>query len=733
MINRSILFGFFYLRATLALSQDVGNVPIGEWRMHLSFNNVIEVTSTPDFVFAATDMGILILDRNDNSLSSLNKLSGLTGAGITAIAYDPYRADLIVGYEDGDIDFVRDGSVTNFSRLKDLTNLTGSKKINDIVVNGSLAYFSTDFGVAIYDLQREDIRETWRDLGPAGQTLAVNQTIFFGDSVALATSQGVLTGKLTDNLLDFTRWKRYDQGDMASEVSSVAFFNTALYATVRQKGVYKKAADSFLFQDSFGTTVKLLRASSLHLLAIAETDVLAVSTDGSVTIVDDPLIERPQDASEDLHGITWVADKENGLVSNQNGEFSSFVPNGPSFSRAARIRFTGGKIFAVEGGYKGDRTPMGNPGIYNVFSDGVWTAESTSATDLTDVSFFENKLFLASYGNGVVVIDDTGSENIFDQSNSTLRSASSSSASTYITSLAPGTRLWVTNFLAEPGLHSFTSNEGWAAQQINSSQVKYILRTELDDFENRWMIIDPQFGGGILVKRNSGEEFYLTNSQTSGDLPDRNVRTIAKDRDGAMWVGTEAGVAYFFSESENAVRPIYENRFLLKDEVITAIGVDGGNRKWIGTQRGVWLFNPSGDELIYNFTAANSPLLSDSIIDITIHKETGEVFFATEKGIISFRNGATEQNKLKSVKIFPNPITADFNGTIGFTGVATDAVVKVTDVSGRIVAEVSANGNTATWNGLDRNGKRPGTGVYLVFASLPDGTETIVGKLAIIE
>jgi hypothetical protein len=733
MIKDFLLFAIFSLSFTEAFPQVAQDIPIGEWRTHLSYNNVIDVESTADFIFAATEMGILILDRSDNSLSSLNKLNGLTGTGITAIGYEESGNQLIVGYEDGNIDFVHGADVVNFSRLKDLTNLTGSKRINDITVNGQLVFFSTDFGVAIYDLLREEIRETWRDLGATGQTLSVNQTIFFGDSVAVATAKGVLTGNVGDNLLDFTKWRRYDQDDLSVEVSSVAFFNNDLYAVVPGKGVYKKGVSSFAIQDIFGDAVSLLRVSSLHLLAVTPDEILTLSVNGSLNTIDHPLIVSPQTIAEDAQGIVWIADGNNGLVSNLNGDFNSFVPNGPSSSRATRIRFTENKIFAVNGGYNTDRTPLGTAGVYDVFENGLWTSKATLATDLTDICSFESKLFLASYGKGVVMIDEAGNETLYDASNSTLRNANTSNPSIYITSLTAGSKLWASNYLADIGLHSFTSGEGWISHPMNFSQDSYILKTELDDSENAWSIIDTQLGGGILVRKMSGEEFYLTSSQTAGDLPSRNVRSIAKDRDGAIWVGTDAGVAYFFSAEENAVRPIFENRFLLKDEVITAIAIDGGNRKWIGTQRGVWLFNPTGDGLIHNFTAENSPLLSNQIIDIAIHKGTGEVFFSTEKGIISFRSGATEENKSTAVKIFPNPVTSEFTGTIGFSGVATDAIVKVTDVGGRLIAEVRSNGNTATWNGLDRNGKRLGTGVYLVFASLPDGRETIVGKLAVIE
>ncbi|HEY9045605.1 MAG TPA: T9SS type A sorting domain-containing protein, partial [Ohtaekwangia sp.] len=138
--------------------------------------------------------------------------------------------------------------------------------------------------------------------------------------------------------------------------------------------------------------------------------------------------------------------------------------------------------------------------------------------------------------------------------------------------------------------------------------------------------------------------------------------------------------------------------------------------------------------LIYNFTAENSPLLSNVILDIEINQQTGEVFFATDKGIVSFRGDATESTStFESVKIFPNPVTSNFSGSVGIKGLATDATVKITDVSGKLIWQTQANGGTATWNVQDYNGRRAATGIYLVFAATADGAESVVGKIAVVE
>ena len=62
-----------------------------------------------------------------------------------------------------------------------------------------------------------------------------------------------------------------------------------------------------------------------------------------------------------------------------------------------------------------------------------------------------------------------------------------------------------------------------------------------------------------------------------------------------------------------------------------------------------------------------------------------------------------------------------------------NALVKITDLSGALVYEVKANGNTASWNLRDYNGKRVQPGVYLILSSSDDGTQNFSCKIAVLE
>ena len=187
----------------------------------------------------------------------------------------------------------------------------------------------------------------------------------------------------------------------------------------------------------------------------------------------------------------------------------------------------------------------------------------------------------------------------------------------------------------------------------------------------------------------------------------------------------------------------------MENETVTAIAVDGGNQKWIGTDRGgVFLFSPDGTKEIYHFTAENSPVLSDRITSIAINDD-GNVYFGTDKGVISFRGSATPGGDTNNnVYAFPNPVKEDYEGCIAVRGLVDNATVRITDVNGTLVFSAQAGvsqsaecdmtaqpgvyGGQVVWNGKNFDGRKANTGVYLVYASDADGNEKVVTKILII-
>lgn len=715
------------------------NIPIGTWRMHISYNDIHTVFITPSKIYGAAENGIVILTLSDNSISTVTKLNGLSSTNISQIAFDQPRNQLLVTYADGDIDVIRDNEIVNVNTLKISGIISGSKRINHISINGNLAYLSTDFGVVVFDLAQLAVKETWRDIGSGGTALGINQSTFYTDSIFLASADGILAGKLTDNLLDYNNWKRFDAGALNGNIQSITTFDGTVYAAINGSGIYQYEDNGWQLEPYLSGMQYQNITANQNLLVTAGSSLYRVMSNDAASIVSDK-IENPHVAFEDSAGKLWIGDSQNGLVSDRSGSFESFTANGPTFSRGFRLQYDNSTIYAVSGGFNSSLAPLGNEEYVNSFSNGLWSVDSDwLSKDITEIQI-NTKKYVASSGYGLQVIQESGTI-LFDESNSPLENVAAG-RNVRITDIAASSDgVWVANAGATQSLHLLKSDNTWESFSFPLiAAARYPVSIEVDYSGNVWMVLNPSNGGGVLVfNKTNGQSVYLTDATNGGGLPSKFVYSIAIDRDGFVWVGTDEGVAYFpnpagvFNSTINAAKPVFENRFLLRDERVTAIEIDGGNRKWMGTENGVWLFNEFGESQIYNFNAENSPLLSNTIVDLEINDQSGEVFMMTDAGMVSFRSDATVGDiTFNKIKIFPNPVMNQFNGQVGISGLVTDAIVKITDVSGKLMWQSKANGGSASWNVRDYNGRRAATGMYLVFCITQDGTESMVGKIAVV-
>jgi hypothetical protein len=145
------------------------------------------------------------------------------------------------------------------------------------------------------------------------------------------------------------------------------------------------------------------------------------------------------------------------------------------------------------------------------------------------------------------------------------------------------------------------------------------------------------------------------------------------------------------------------------------------------------MVSPNGQETKYHFTINNSPLPSNTINDIKINSSTGEVFIATNKGMISFKGIATGANEdLNNVYVYPNPVRPTYSGTVKVAGLIDKANIKITDIEGNLVYETTSEGGTIEWDTTAFGRYKVSSGVYMIFISAQDGGETKVKKVMII-
>ena len=260
-------------------------------------------------------------------------------------------------------------------------------------------------------------------------------------------------------------------------------------------------------------------------------------------------------------------------------------------------------------------------------------------------------------------------------------------------------------------------------------------------------------GVGILVydynqtplDESDDQYKYVTTSSGSGSLPSSYVNTLSIDLDGVIWIGTDIGPVQFYSSypifnenSYNAQRILIEDngtiQYLLENQLINDIVIDGANRKWIATNGGgLFLMSEDGTNTVYSFSTDNSPLFNNEIKALTLDHLSGELFIATEQGLLGFKSTAiTASQTFSTLSVYPNPVRENYYGNIAVTGMMFNSEVKITDANGLLVNTIQSNGGQAVWNGKNFNSEDVQSGVYYFFATSEDGYSKAKGKVLVI-
>jgi ligand-binding sensor domain-containing protein len=291
--------------------------------------------------------------------------------------------------------------------------------------------------------------------------------------------------------------------------------------------------------------------------------------------------------------------------------------------------------------------------------------------------------------------------------------------------------LWISNSRAENPISVLRNDGTWKNFALPCTSDNTTRNMAIDAFGYKWFAM-MNTGLGILVfdegdLNDDGDDRCIVITTSNSNLPTNEVRDLALDLDGNMWVGTKQGVIVFEcnvldNDCPGSLRIVDEDdfgAFLLEEEDVLSVAVDGANRKWFGTTNGIFVQSPSGEEKVANFTTANSPLFDNTIQDIAFDNVTGEVYIGTNEGLQVYRSDATAGGLIHdaNVTVFPNPVRPEYTVQIAIKGLAEDADVKITDVTGLLVYETTALGGQAIWDGKDYTGRKANTGVYLVFST----------------
>ena len=756
----------------------------GDWQLHLPTNHPARLADNGDRVYVVAENAFYFFDKKLNTTQVLSHRDGLSDIAAVAVAYDSTSRQTVVAYRNTNIDVLTaSGRVRNLSDVL-RKSIQGSKVINQLSAEAGKAYLSTTFGLVIVDLNKLEVSDTYSNIGPGGAIVNVYDAAVANGYLYAATSAGLLRGALISNLLDYRSWTQYLPVPLSTTQQVyhyVAAYNGQVYAAVGAMfsgALYVfNPAGAGTWQAVPGTYTaqfRNLRASSLGILLIDDdAGVRRVGT-GAVSVVVAPKNgNSTQDALRSRDGSYFLANYQLGLQRLRPGQpAETFLANGPESSRAfsllADARTNTVDVFT--GGYSERYQPNFSKSGFYEYANGQWA--NVTATTFPSPADFPNPtspvrgtrtpdgtLYVANYGGGLLEWHGPGKFRQFGQNTpatNPLLGTFGDANRVEVTDVAatPEGKVWVVNRHLRNGTSGLSifdpATTTWQAIPATSG-LDALDRITLDNFGYAWASVSRKSdrGGGssaalgifaVDPANASPPRFYTK----ANGLPDDQIYELAKDRRGYIWAATIKGVAVFndpsgpFQSNLGFNTPIVQRGEgtgfpALFTEVVHAIAIDGGDRKWFATDHGLWLFSPDADEALLHFTTANSPLPSDRIVDVKVNDKTGEVWVATDAGVVTYRGGATvTEGEPKCAAAFPNPVRPDFQGLVGITGLANNAIVKITDVAGHLVYASTAAGGAVTWNLTMPDGQRVRSGVYLVLSTDADGKNGCVSKVAVL-
>ena len=687
-----------------------------------------------------------------HEVERFSRLNGLSETGVRTIAFDSIQKKLVIAYQNSNIDILGSNSIVNVPGLK-RKNIPGDKTIYRILPSKDYCYLATGIGIVVLDLARNEIRDTWV-IGSGGRSVPVWMVARDSRFFYAATAEGLKKAGAAANPADYRSWQNVPGFEETREVITL---QDRLYA-LRHDSVFLQTDAGWQLFYARGNAIRFIMATEGH-VAIGEAGpaVSFVQPSGNVsaTLRNHPSLRQPAAALKKGTDY-WISDSLRGLSRWTGNDVTGYALNSPLDAATGAMQFYGNTLRVAAGSVDASWNGGNNYNGVFIFSDNRWTNYSAASHPVLDsmpdfvtvaADPRDGSTWAGSFGGGLLHIRENGFR-VYKQS-SPIRPGRGGYR---VSGLAfdSANHLWIANYGAMENLHVLQNNGSWQSFVIPFALVENaVSQIVIDDANQKW-IVSPKGNGLICFNhgssiQNAADDRWLRYQAgvAGGNLPSSNVLSIAKDRDGAIWVGTDDGIAVIPCPWEvhasgcAAVLPVVKDgnfsNYLFKGEAVNSIAVDGANRKWIGTANGAWLISPSGDKVLAHFTEENSPLLGNDVNKIAINGNDGEVFFATAKGILSFRGTATEPAiNQEQMLVFPNPVPPGYTGSIAVKGLAANTFIKITEPNGRLVFQARALGGQVVWNGRDYNGRKIASGVYLVLATNENKTERKVGRIVFI-
>lgn len=740
------------------------------WTGYFSYVSIKSISQGNDKIYAAAENAIFTYDLSTEEISSISTINGLSGNPISTAYYSENNGLYVIGYENGLIEIVIDGE-DNVLKVVDILDKTtippNMKTINHFNEYNGRLYISTGFGISVYNLESLEFGDTYF-IGDLGSQINITQTTVQGDLIYASSSENGIKSALVadENIIDYQQWATVIGGGY----KGIQSLGVELYAVNNSNNILKFDLDvGFLQIDTFLYPVVDFRAFSGVLTITTKSSIHTFSEGYVLTNEVTSLFEYDYllQAGYAFNNSFYLGTTDLGMLIvpfNVNRALQ-VLPEGPLYNQPFTIEASPGKLWVAFGDV--DLTfnpyPLTRKGISN-YRNESWTnikydslRDLLGVEDVNDLVFVKsnpnnpNETYMSSYQKGLLKIKNQDPTILYNETNSPLEIPGGNEAlgiRLYGSDFDKQDNFWFVQSRIDKGLIKLTP-EG----QFQTIDISNIINAE-DELALGKLVISREgyvfFGAvssGLVGYNPTTNEFNkIGEALGNGNLPSTDIKALAFDNQNRLWIGTRKGLRvlysarnFFESGADIDSQPI----IILDDGVpqellflqsITDIEVDGSNNKWVSTATsGVFYLSSNGQETLLRFTSANSPLPSDTVLDISIDDADGTVYFATKDGLVAYDGTSTAPGEdLESVYAYPNPVRPNYFGNVTIDGLTAKANVKITDITGNLVFETTSQGGSVEWDTTAFGKYKVASGVYLVLITSDDNLLTKVAKIMII-
>ncbi|HIC31100.1 MAG TPA: ABC transporter substrate-binding protein [Flavobacteriaceae bacterium] len=776
-----IVFLFFL---TSSFCQDYTDA----WTGHFSYLEIKDISPGLDKLYVAAENAIFTYDVTTNQIEKMSTINGMSGETISAILYVEDRDMLLIGFENGLMQ-VYDQTNRNFLTVVDIldkpTIPPNDKGINQFFRNDDIVYISTDYGISVYNINALEFGDTYY-IGSNGSQLKVRQTTIYNDYIYAATEQRLYRASIANsNLIDFQEWESLNAGNWLG----IQNIENRLYAAHSNRRVYEVVDGNLVQKAAYSQNIVGFKSNENRLSVTMTNQSFVYSSNfdqlvnATTTSEFNPNFSTSISVSDELfigtNRIENTGQPAFGILKStfiQPEVLEEIHPESPLRNRFFKLKQQEGQIWGIHGGYSISYNFNGGvrrEGISH-FIDDEWRnikydslAESINnpwyLSYLTIDPFNSSNVYVSSYYSGIINIENEEVVNVFNQSNSSLVPLFGSVYLILNSAFDDQGNFYIYNGRVNETLNKLSDNGQWTSYSYQAliDPATSNLGFSSMVFDNNGTVFSGSSHYGVIacVPNNSNNPTIVNISSEEDGMPSPNVRALAIDRNGQLWIGMDKGLRVVYNTQSFLENPEVDNIVvldngeaseLLYQQFITDIEVDGSNNKWIATlDTGLYYFSSDGQQTIFHFTKDNSPLPSNDVLDVALDEVNGVVYIATEKGLVSFKSDASKpKTTLEDAFVFPNPVRPTFDMVtekIKIRDISENVNIKITDIEGNLVAEAESNtngrfkgynleidGGTALWNGKNLAGDVVASGVYLVMLNDLDTLETKVLKLMVV-